>query len=78
MPGHEGHPLRPHAGQPGAPRSEAGTLPATDALLARSMSFAIGVLDPNLAPLGLRMRDDAGVARRQAERFRAAWLRDVA
>lgn len=46
-----------------------GMLPATDALLARSMSFAIGVLDPNLAPFGLRMRDDAQVARRQAERF---------
>ena len=45
-------------------------LPATDALLARSMSFAIGVLDPNLAPFGLRMRDDAEVARRQADRFR--------
>ena len=50
-------------------------LPATDALLARSMSFGIGVVDPNLAPFGLRMRDDAGVARQQAERFRAAYLR---
>jgi dTDP-4-amino-4,6-dideoxygalactose transaminase len=48
----------------------AGMLPATDALLARSMSFGIGVLDPNLAPFGLRMRDDAAVASRQAERFR--------
>jgi 8-amino-3,8-dideoxy-alpha-D-manno-octulosonate transaminase len=46
-----------------------GMLPATDALLARSMSFAIGVMDPNLAPFGLRMRDDAATARRQAERF---------
>jgi len=52
-----------------------GMLPATDALLARSMSFAIGVVDPNLAPFGLRMRDDGDVARRQADRFRAAWLR---
>ena len=45
-------------------------LPATDALLARSMSFAIGVVDPNLAPFGLRMRDDAEAARHQADRFR--------
>lgn len=48
-----------------------GMLPVTDALLARSMSFAIGVLDPNLAPYGLRMRDGADVARERAERFRA-------
>jgi len=44
-------------------------LPATDALLARSMSFAIGVVDPNLAPYGLRMRDTADVAERRAQRF---------
>jgi dTDP-4-amino-4,6-dideoxygalactose transaminase len=61
----------------GAARYEAGMLPATDALLARSMSFAIGVLDPNLAPFGLRMRDDAAVARSQSERFRAAYLKHV-
>jgi 8-amino-3,8-dideoxy-alpha-D-manno-octulosonate transaminase len=48
---------------------EAGMLPATDALLARSMSFAIGVIDPNLAPYGLRMRDDADTAQRRAQRF---------
>jgi dTDP-4-amino-4,6-dideoxygalactose transaminase len=48
---------------------EAGMLPATDALLARSMSFAIGVIDPNLAPFGVRMRDSAEVARRRAQRF---------
>lgn len=50
-----------------------GMLPRTDALLARSMSFAIGVMDPNLAPFGLRMRDDAEVARRQADRFIKAY-----
>jgi dTDP-4-amino-4,6-dideoxygalactose transaminase len=61
-----------------AAQYEVGMLPATDARLARSMSFAIGVLDPNLAPFGLRMRDDAGVARRQAERFRVAYLKHVA
>jgi dTDP-4-amino-4,6-dideoxygalactose transaminase len=55
-----------------------GMLPATDALLARSMSFSIGVLDPNLAPFGLRMRDDDTVARRQAERFRDVALRYLA
>jgi hypothetical protein len=50
-------------------RYEAGMLPATDGLLSRAMSFAIGVIDPNLAPFGLRMRDDADTARRRAERF---------
>ena len=54
-------------------RYEAGMLPQTDALLARSMSFAIGVVDPNLAPFGLRMRDNAEVARRQADSFIAAY-----
>jgi dTDP-4-amino-4,6-dideoxygalactose transaminase len=56
----------------------AGMLPATDALLARSMSFAIGVLDPNLAPWGLRMRDGADVARERAERFLAVASRHMA
>jgi hypothetical protein len=46
-----------------------GMLPATDALLARSMSIGIGVYDTNLAPWGLRMRDDEDAARRVAERF---------
>jgi hypothetical protein len=44
-------------------------LPATDALLARSMSFAIGVVDPNLAPYGVGMRDGADVAERRAQHF---------
>ena len=44
-----------------------GTAP--DALLARSMSLAIGVLDATLAPFGLCMRDDVDVAQRRAERF---------
>lgn len=56
----------------------AGMLAATDSLLARSMSFAIGVVDPNLAPFGLRMRDDGEVARRQAGRLREAILRHAA
>jgi 8-amino-3,8-dideoxy-alpha-D-manno-octulosonate transaminase len=46
-----------------------GMLPRTDALLARSMSIGIGVFDTNLAPWGLRMRDDDEAARRVAERF---------
>lgn len=56
-----------------AARYEVGMLPRTDELLARSMSFAIGVMDPNLAPFGLRMRDNAEIARRQAERFALAY-----
>ena len=47
-----------------------GMLPQTDKLLARSMSIGIGVFDTNLAPWGLRMRDDEGAAHRVAERFR--------
>jgi dTDP-4-amino-4,6-dideoxygalactose transaminase len=73
-----GCPFDPACNLSGAPRYEVGMLPATDALLARSMSFAIGVLDPNLAPFGLRMRDDADVARRQAERFRSIAARHLA
>ena len=46
-----------------------GMLPRTDALLARSMSIGIGIFDTNLAPWGLRMRDDAAAAHRVAERF---------
>lgn len=56
---------------------EAGMLPATDALLARSMSIGIGVLDPNLAPYGLQMRDGADVARERAERARAVIARHL-
>lgn len=51
-----------------------GMLPATDALLARSMSFSIGVSDPNLAPFGVGMRDDATVAAQRAQRFREVAL----
>jgi dTDP-4-amino-4,6-dideoxygalactose transaminase len=50
----------------------AGMLPQTDALLARSMSIGIGVSDANLAPFGLRMRDDEAAARNVADRFRDA------
>jgi dTDP-4-amino-4,6-dideoxygalactose transaminase len=46
-----------------------GMLPETDSLLARSMSIGIGVRDANLAPFGLRMRDDAAAAREIAARF---------
>ena len=47
-----------------------GALPRTDELLARSMSIGIGVSDANLAPFGLRMRDDEAAARVVADRFR--------
>ncbi len=53
----------------GGPGYRAGMLPATDGLLARSMSIGIGIVDPNLAPFGLRITDDADAARRCAERF---------
>jgi dTDP-4-amino-4,6-dideoxygalactose transaminase len=47
----------------------AGMLPATDELLARSISFSIGVQDPNLAPFGVMMRDPVELACERAERF---------
>ncbi len=50
----------------------AGMLPATDALLSRSISFSIGVQDPNLAPFGVRMRDSIDLARERAEIFAGA------
>jgi dTDP-4-amino-4,6-dideoxygalactose transaminase len=56
----------------------AGMLPQTDALLARSMSIGIGVSDANLAPFGLRMRDDEAAARTVADRFRGAAGRHLA
>ncbi len=52
-----------------------GMLPQTDALLARSISFSIGVRDPNLAPFGVTMRDGLDVTRQRAEAFRAAAAR---
>ncbi|HEX5466846.1 MAG TPA: aminotransferase class I/II-fold pyridoxal phosphate-dependent enzyme [Candidatus Limnocylindrales bacterium] len=54
-----------------------GMLPRTDALLARSMSIGIGVRDANLAPFGLRMRDDAAAAVEVADRFREAARKHV-
>lgn len=56
----------------------AGMLPRTDALLERSISVGIGVFDTNLAPFGLRMRDDAATARTTAFRFREAAARHLA
>ena len=41
------------------------------------MSFSIGVSDPNLAPFGIRMRDDAAVAIERAMRFREVALRNL-
>ena len=57
----------------GRPTTGRGMLPQTDALLARSMSIGIGVSDANLAPFGLRMRDDEPPRPADvADRFRAA------
>ncbi len=66
-----------HEVSAGAPEYRVGMLPATDSLLARSMSFSIGVSDPNLAPFGIRMRDDAAVATERAMRFREVALRNL-
>ncbi len=54
-----------------------GMLPQTDELLGRSISFGIGVFDTNLAPFGLRMRDDADVARARAAQFREVAARHL-
>lgn len=66
-------------GVPGRPAPEyrVGMLPRTDELLGRSMSFSIGVQDPNLAPYGLRMQDDATVATERAMRFREVALKHL-
>ena len=59
----------------GACPSEAGyhrgMLPRTDALLARSMSIGIGVVDPNLAPVGLGMAAGPDQAAELAGRIRS-------
>lgn len=54
-----------------------GMLPRTDDLLARSMSIGIGVVDPNLAPLGLGMRASADRAARLAGRIRRVAARHL-
>ena len=43
-----------------------GMLPKSDAILGRSISFGIGVKDPNLAPYGLTIGDGPDVAPRPA------------
>lgn len=54
-----------------------GMLPRTDALLDRSMSIGIGVVDPNLAPLGLGMRAGPDRASRLGRRIRAVIARHL-
>lgn len=44
------------------PSYQPGMLPQSDDLLERSLSIGIGVRDTNLAPYGLRMRNDASEA----------------
>ena len=48
-------------------------LVAVNALSGPLSGTVLGVVDPNLAPFGLRMRDNAEVARRQADRFVSAY-----
>ncbi|MCY3653080.1 MAG: DegT/DnrJ/EryC1/StrS family aminotransferase [bacterium] len=55
----------------------AGMLPDTDALLARSMSIGIGVVDPNLAPLGLGMSAGPEQAEQLAGRIRTVMTRHL-
>ena len=55
----------------------AGMLPVTDALLARSMSIGIGVVDPNLAPLGLGMSAGPEQAEQLAGRLRTVIARHL-
>lgn len=55
----------------------AGMLPNSDHLLGRSISIGIGIKDVNLAPFGLRMRDDAAAAQRAGETFRTAVLKHM-
>lgn len=62
---------------PRSPRYRKGMLPRTDALLERSMSIGIGVVDPNLAPLGLGMRAGTDHAFRLAHRIRAVVTRHL-
>ena len=62
------------------PREEywVGMLPKSDAILGRSISFGIGVKDPNLAPYGLTIGDGPDVAEARAVTFRDAVLKFVA
>lgn len=62
---------------PRSTRYRRGMLPRTDDLLERSTSIGIGVVDPNLAPLGLGMRASADQARRLAGRIRGVVARHL-
>ena len=54
-----------------------GMLPRTDDLLSRSISIGIGVVDPNLAPVGLGMSAGPDRARQLAERLRTVIARHL-
>ncbi len=62
---------------PRSPVYRRGMLPRTDDLLERSMSIGIGVVDPNLAPLGLGMRATEKQAVSLADRIRGAVARNL-
>jgi hypothetical protein len=45
-------------------------LPHTDGLLARSISIGVGVVDPNLAPVGFGMKVQASEVEERALKLR--------
>ena len=58
--------------------AEPGSLPATDALLARSITIGIGVVDAGIgSAFGLNVRSDAGDIEQVADRFTTAVHRHV-
>jgi hypothetical protein len=52
------------------PDYRAGMLPHTDGLLARSISIGVGVVDPNLAPVGFGMKVQASEVEERALKLR--------
>lgn len=53
--------------------AEPGSLPATDALLARSITLGVGVVDPGIgSAFGINVRSTASDIEKVADRFRAA------
>jgi 8-amino-3,8-dideoxy-alpha-D-manno-octulosonate transaminase len=58
--------------------ADPGLLPATDALLARSITIGIGVVDAGIgSAFGLNIRSDAADIEKVADRFTAAVGRHV-
>jgi dTDP-4-amino-4,6-dideoxygalactose transaminase len=58
--------------------AEPGSLPATDALLARSITIGVGVVDAGIgSAFGINVRSDASDIEKVADRFRSAVERHV-